>query len=86
MFSSGLIASGVTFISKEGAISSVTAKLEVILAAGSVHTPTVLQRSGIGPKGILDQAGIEILLDLPGVGQNFQDHPTLAYGFNCKFV
>lgn len=84
MFSPSLIASGVTFISKDGNISSVTAKLEVILAAGSVHTPTVLQRSGIGPKNILEEAGIETLLDLPGVGQNFQDHATLVYSFNCK--
>jgi choline dehydrogenase-like flavoprotein len=47
---------------------------EVILAAGAVGSPTILQRSGIGPAGVLKGAGIQPVLDRPGVGANLQDH------------
>ncbi|KAK8001594.1 oxidoreductase [Apiospora marii] len=50
----------------------------VTLAAGAVHTPQLLQLSGVGPKTQLEEAGIETVVDLPGVGQNFQDHPMLG--------
>lgn len=53
-----------------------TAKKEVILAAGAIHTPQILQLSGIGPKAVVEAAGIESRIDLPGVGSNFQDHPV----------
>ncbi len=49
----------------------------VILSAGAVHSPTVLQRSGIGPTDWLDEAGVEVRADLP-VGRNFQDHPLVS--------
>ena len=48
---------------------------EVILAAGAVHTPQILQLSGIGEKALLERLGLPVLIDLPGVGQNYQDHP-----------
>ncbi|KAL1873986.1 hypothetical protein VTK73DRAFT_637 [Phialemonium thermophilum] len=51
-----------------------TAKLEVIISAGAIHTPQILQRSGIGPAALLKEAGIPLVVDLPGVGYNFQDH------------
>jgi choline dehydrogenase-like flavoprotein len=85
-FSDNLVASGVVFRAKDGTTASVKAKLEVVIAAGSVHTPGVLQRSGVGPKEILQKAGIKVLLDLPGVGKNFQDHPTAGLNFACKFA
>jgi choline dehydrogenase-like flavoprotein len=56
---------------------SITAAKEVILSAGSVHTPQLLQVSGIGPKKVIEAAGLETLVDLPGVGQNFQDHSPI---------
>ena len=59
------------------------ARKEIILAAGTVHSPQVLQRSGVGPRRVLEEAGIEVLLELPGVGQNFQDHTSLNVGYNC---
>jgi choline dehydrogenase-like flavoprotein len=46
---------------------------EVILAAGAVHTPTILMRSGIGPADQLRRAGVDVRVELP-VGQNLQDH------------
>ena len=47
---------------------------EVILCAGSIGTPQILQLSGIGPAALLQQHGIPIVQDLPGVGANLQDH------------
>lgn len=74
-------ATGVEFMSTRANTANssvtVTARKEVILAAGAIHSPQVLQRSGIGPKKILTAANITTIADLPGVGQNFQDHPML---------
>ncbi|KAF4310114.1 Glucose-methanol-choline oxidoreductase [Botryosphaeria dothidea] len=56
----------------------ITAKREVILAAGAVHTPLILQHSGVGDSDLLDSYDIETRLDLPGVGNNYQDHYMLA--------
>ncbi|KAF2179482.1 GMC oxidoreductase [Zopfia rhizophila CBS 207.26] len=55
---------------------------EVILAAGAIHTPGILQRSGIGPSNVLTAAGIEVKVELPGVGQNFQDHAISSMFYN----
>ncbi|KAK8023418.1 hypothetical protein PG991_006657 [Apiospora marii] len=55
---------------------------EVILSAGAIHTPQILQRSGIGPRVLLQRAGIDVVADLPGVGYNFQDHPSIRFGIN----
>ena len=60
------------------------AKKEVIITAGTLHSPQVLQRSGIGPAGLLQAAGIDVLVDLPGVGSNLQDHPVAGVSFKCK--
>ncbi|KAF6811571.1 glucose oxidase [Colletotrichum musicola] len=79
----GTTATGVEFFSRDGdgKSSMVQARKEVIIAAGAVHTPQVLQLSGIGPATLLESAGIPVLLDVPGVGQNFQDHAFLSVGF-----
>ncbi|KAI4624778.1 uncharacterized protein J4E87_005257 [Alternaria ethzedia] len=55
--------------------SVVKARKEVIVAAGAIWTPWLLQRSGVGPKSVLEGAGIAVKKHLPGVGANFQDHP-----------
>jgi choline dehydrogenase len=57
-----------------------TASAEVILCAGAVGSPRLLMLSGIGPAGQLRKLGIDPVADLPGVGENLQDHPvTLLY-------
>jgi choline dehydrogenase-like flavoprotein len=58
------------------------AKREIVVSAGSAHTPQVLQRSGIGPRPVLEAAGAEVKVELPGVGENFQDHMNFAISFN----
>jgi choline dehydrogenase len=47
---------------------------EIILCGGSINTPHLLQVSGIGPAAVLEQAGVPVAHDLPGVGENLQDH------------
>ena len=52
----------------------VTASDQVILAAGAVSSPHLLQVSGIGPVSLISSLGVEPVHDLPGVGENLQDH------------
>ncbi|KAH9481243.1 Alcohol oxidase [Psilocybe cubensis] len=61
---------------KGGDVARVIARASrlVVVAAGTLGSPTILERSGIGAKSILDKAGIKTLVDLPGVGENYQDH------------
>ncbi|KAL2357375.1 glucose-methanol-choline oxidoreductase, partial [Cryomyces antarcticus] len=61
---------------------SVSACHEVIHAAGAVHSPQILQLSGVGPKKLLFGLGVDTLVDLPGVGYNFQDQPSMFMSFN----
>ncbi|TGO87750.1 hypothetical protein BPOR_0206g00080 [Botrytis porri] len=56
-------------------VREISCSREVILAAGSIHTPQILELSGIGQPYILEQLGLPVHIDLPGVGENFQDHP-----------
>ncbi|KAB0581422.1 FAD-binding protein [Ideonella dechloratans] len=57
-----------------GAARRLQAQREVILCAGAIGSPHLLLRSGIGPRAQLEAAGVPVRVDLPGVGQNLQDH------------
>lgn len=57
---------------------------EVIVSAGALHSPAILMRAGIGPAAHLSRLGIEVICDLPGVGQNLTDHPSLSVGVHLK--
>lgn len=57
-----------------GAPLQARAAREVVLAAGAVNTPVLLQHSGVGPAALLHEHGVEPVHDLPGVGENLQDH------------
>lgn len=81
----GKTAVGVECISREtNQLSTISATKEVIIAAGAVHSPQILQLSGIGQDKLLGSLKIDTLVDLPGVGANFQDHPTLFSVYNCR--
>ncbi|KAK4185998.1 putative GMC oxidoreductase [Podospora australis] len=80
-----LTVKGVRIVSRsDNQVRSVYAKKEVILAAGAIMTPHLLQVSGIGPAAVLKAAGIKVKKDLPAVGSNFQDHPTIVLQFNLS--
>lgn len=64
---------GVAYV-KDGEEHFVDAGREVILSGGAINSPQVLMLSGIGPRAHLESLGIEVRRDLPGVGQNLQDH------------
>jgi choline dehydrogenase len=59
---------------QDGAIRRVRARREVLLAGGSLNSPQLLQLSGVGPGALLRQFGIEVVHEMPGVGDQLQDH------------
>lgn len=61
-------------LQRQGQRVEARASREVVLSAGAIGSPQILQLSGIGPAGLLKQHGIEVAHDLPGVGENLQDH------------
>nr|WP_314091888.1 GMC family oxidoreductase N-terminal domain-containing protein [uncultured Shinella sp.] len=61
-------------LQRQGQRAEVRARREVILSAGAIGSPQILQLSGIGPAGLLKRHGVEVAHDLPGVGENLQDH------------
>lgn len=64
--------------SADAETSTVGVTREAILAAGSLHTPQILQVSGIGASSLLQDIGVSTIVDLPAVGENFQDHGLLT--------
>ncbi|KAF3045976.1 hypothetical protein E8E12_009610 [Didymella heteroderae] len=75
--SSDIVASGVQVVRSDGTIRSLTATCEVILAAGSIRSPALLELSGIGNPSILAPLGIETVINLPSVG-SLQDQPAIG--------
>jgi choline dehydrogenase len=69
---------------RKGKMVDVQANKDVILSAGSIGSPHLLQLSGIGAKETLESAGIECQHNLPGVGENLQDHLEFYFQFKCK--
>jgi choline dehydrogenase len=67
-----------------GIEETVVARREVILAGGAINTPQLLKLSGIGPATELRTHGIEVVRDLPGVGENLQDHLEFYFQVACK--
>jgi len=78
-------AAGIEF-ERRGELFFAEARLETLLASGAVNTPQLLQLSGIGPAALLKAHGIEVLHELPGVGENLQDHLQLRMAFKVKNV
>ena len=81
----GKEARGVEF-SLDGATHRVTARIETLLTAGAIGSPGILQRSGIGPANLLQNRGVPLLHDLPGVGGNLQDHLQLRMIFKVHGI
>ena len=77
------VAKGVEYV-VNGKTETAAASHEVILSAGSIGSPHILQLSGIGDKDILEKAGVDVKHHLPGVGQNLQDHLEFYFQYKCK--
>jgi len=71
---------------KDGVRVTVQAKAEVILSAGSIGSPQILQLSGVGPGALLQRYGITVVHDAPGVGANLQDHLQIRAVFKVRGV
>lgn len=79
----GLRASGVAYV-RDGKTVQVSAKREVILSAGAIQSPHILQLSGVGPEKLLRQFGVPVVKALPGVGENLQDHVQARFIFETN--
>ncbi|MFZ8198326.1 choline dehydrogenase [Alteromonas portus] len=77
------VAKGVEYV-VNGKTETAATSNEVILSAGSIGSPHILQLSGIGDKEILEKAGVDVKHHLPGVGQNLQDHLEFYFQYKCK--
>jgi choline dehydrogenase len=78
----GRRAVGITY-RQGGELKMARCRAEVLLAAGSIQSPQLLQLSGIGPRALLDRLGIPVVHELPGVGENLQDHLQIRLGYEC---
>jgi choline dehydrogenase-like flavoprotein len=65
---------GVEWVTDGGRLESAAASTEVIVSCGAIESPPLLMRSGIGPADHLGEIGIDVVVDLPGVGANLHDH------------
>ena len=78
----GKVATGVEYI-RNGRVETVSARREIILSAGSIMSPVILKRSGIGPAQELADQGIPVLQASAGVGENLMDHLELYVQYAC---
>ena len=78
----GKRAVGVAYLHKGRAMSA-RARREVLLCAGAIASPAILQRSGVGPAPLLRSLGVAVVADLPGVGANLQDHLEVYVQYEC---
>jgi choline dehydrogenase len=79
----GVRARGVEY-SVGGTLERLDCEREVVLAAGAFGSPQILLLSGVGPAGGLEPHGIRVVHELPGVGANLQEHPSLAMMFRAR--
>ena len=79
----GKRANGVAYL-RGGTSVAAYARREVLLCGGAIASPQILQRSGVGPAAWLRELDIPLVLDLPGVGQNLQDHLEMYMQYECK--
>lgn len=79
-------ATGIEVVKANGSLVRINARKEVILSAGVIGTPALLERSGIGDPVVLANAGVAIQAALPGVGRDLQDHYVARVCFRVKGI
>lgn len=77
-------ASGVEYLTPDGQVAALTATREVIVSAGALRTPLVLESSGVGNPRILSKLGIDTVVNSSGVGENMIDQPNLSLVYSTK--
>ncbi|HUL92562.1 MAG TPA: GMC family oxidoreductase N-terminal domain-containing protein, partial [Burkholderiales bacterium] len=82
----GKRATAVELVGRETGSGAVAARREVILAAGAIGSPQILQLSGVGPPALLRQHGIAVTHELPGVGENLHDHLQIRMVYRVSNV
>ena len=86
-FATGLVLDGRRAVGvryrQGGEMKSARCSAELLLAAGSIQSPQLLQLSGIGPRALLDRIGIPVVVDAAGVGENLQDHLQIRLTYEC---
>ena len=86
-FAAGLILEGKRVVGVKyrqgGVMKTARCKGEVLLSAGAIQSPQLLQLSGIGPRALLEKHGIPVIADAPNVGENLQDHLQLRLSYQC---
>ncbi|PBP21837.1 glucose oxidase [Diplocarpon rosae] len=80
------VASGVEITSADGTITTISARKEVILSAGALRSSGILELSGVGNPDILEALGIDVVVDLPAVGENLQDQVNSGFSFTSSPV
>jgi choline dehydrogenase len=70
-------------IARDGRMVRVRARREVVLSAGPLKSPQILELSGIGNAALLQSHGVPVVRDLPGVGENLRDHPNVRVTYEC---
>jgi choline dehydrogenase len=78
----GSRAVGISYL-RGGTRHEARANAEIVLAAGAINSPQILQRSGIGPGAVLQDAGVDVRADRAGVGANLQDHLEVYFQIAC---
>ncbi|WP_372867062.1 choline dehydrogenase, partial [Pseudomonas sp.] len=82
---SGKRAIGVDYLQGDSTTpTTVKARREVLLCSGAIASPQILQRSGVGPAALLRELDIPLVHELPGVGENLQDHLEMYLQYACK--
>lgn len=75
------VATGVEIRSGDGVKRNIRASIEVVLAAGALQTPQILELSGIGDREVLTKQGVPVIIENANVGRNLQDHPIVCESF-----
>lgn len=78
------IVTGLQYTTKAGDTNIVKARKEIILTAGTINSPKILELSGVGDKNRLDALGIQTVIDNPFVGENLQNHAMVDVSFEVK--
>lgn len=79
-----VVATGIHVQAMDGSLRTIKAQKEIILAAGAIQSPQVLEVSGVGGSKLLETLGIPVVLDIPGVGENLQDHVQVCQTYQVK--